>query len=196
MKIAIDIDAVLADFLSMFLKYRNDTYGTSWKRKQFYTYVWAEVFGESKEKMYSVLVDFFSSDYLRQIEPMPGAAKGVKEISKKNRLYIVTSRPRIIADITRDWLNKYFPEIFEKIYFSNQPAYGSFGSTKGEICHQTGADLFIDDQYKYCQECEKEGIKVLLFDNPWNKEDKLPKRIIRVFSWPEIVEIIKIKNSG
>lgn len=194
MLIASDIDAVLGDFLSMYLKYRNDTYNTNWQRDQFYTYVWSEVFQESKEQMYSILSDFFHSDYINAIEPMPGAVEGIERIGKKNKILVVTSRPRLIADATYDWLNKYFPDKFEKVFFSNQPSYGSFGSTKGEICKQVRADMFIDDQFHYCDECNDEGVESLLYDNPWNQGVDLPKHITRVKNWGEIVKIVANKN--
>ncbi len=189
MVIAIDIDAVLGDFLSKFLEYRNDMYGTSWKIDQFYSYVWAEVFKESKEQMYSILTDFFESSYLDEIKPVAGAVEGVRKLKELGHtLDVITSRPRLIKDATNRWIRKHFHHAFNMVYFSNQPAYGSFGDTKGEICHEIRADLFIDDQYNYCQECMAEGIRVFIFDSPWNQNISLPKRILRVFSWKEIVE--------
>ena len=59
MLIAIDIDAVMADLLSMFLKYRNDKYHTAWRREEFYTYEWYKVFGDPKDEMYKILYDFW-----------------------------------------------------------------------------------------------------------------------------------------
>jgi len=192
MLIAIDIDAVLADFLSKFLEYRNKVYQTNFKRNDFYTYVWAEVFKESKEEMYAILSDFFESGYVNQIALISGAKKGIEELKKQGHtIDIVTSRPRFIKDLTLGWLKKNFGDSFKMVYFSNQPAYGSFGSTKGEICHQIKADLFIDDQLVYCKECIKENIKVFLFNNPWNKNIEIPKEITRVFSWAEIIKLTR-----
>jgi 5'(3')-deoxyribonucleotidase len=194
MIIASDIDEVLADFLVMFLKYRNDTYGTDWRTEQFYTYVWSEVFGESKERMYSILSDFFVSDHIRRIRPKRGAVAGIKELAREHTIYVTTSRPRIIAPMTEQWLERHFPNCFTRVFFSNQPAYGSFGATKGEICHSIGADIFLDDQYSYCEECLKEGIEVILFDSPWNRELELPPHVTRVRTWGEATAAIKARD--
>lgn len=192
MMIAVDIDAVLADFLSKFLEYRNYIYHTNYVRDDFYTYIWAEVFGESKEQMYAILSDFFESGYVDQIKPMPGAVAGIGALEKQgHEVYVVTSRPRMIKDLTLRWLRKNFGNVFKAVFFSNQPAYGSFGPTKGEICRQIRAKVFIDDQLSYCRECLEEGRRVFLFDNPWNKDLDVPSGVIRAYSWPEIIENIK-----
>jgi 5'(3')-deoxyribonucleotidase len=192
MVIAIDIDAVLGDFLSQFLKYRNDTYGSSWKRDQFYTYVWSQVFKESKEQMYSIMSDFFNSDYIHEIKLMPGAKEGIDTLKTRGyTLDVVTSRPRLIKRETLKWLDQHFPGEFTRVYFSNQPAYGSFGPTKAMICEEIGAKFFIDDQYHYCEEVAKKGLQVFLFDNPWNQDIDLAPGIERIKTWNEIVSKIK-----
>lgn len=192
MLIAIDIDAVLGDFLTKFLEYRNREYGTSWRREDFFSYVWADVFKESPDQMYAILADFFESQEIKEIEPVPGAVENIRYLKKIGaELDVVTSRPRVIKDLTYEWLDRHFAGSFKRVYFSNQPAYGSFGETKGEICHEIRADLFIDDQYNFCDECYKEGVKVFIFDNPWNQGLVLPKGIERVFSWPEIKDRVE-----
>ena len=188
MLIAIDIDAVMADLLSMFLKYRNHKYGTKWRRDEFFTYEWYKVFEEPKDEMYKILYDFFHSEFMARIEPMPGAIVGVRHLHKSHKLDVITSRPRIIEAETRAWLDLYFPHTFEKIYFSNQPAFNSFGRHKGEICSDIDADLFIDDQYGYGVECAGKGILVFLFDNPWNQGVVLPPNMTRVHDWNEILK--------
>lgn len=192
MIIAIDIDAVLGDFLSQFLKYRNDTYGTQWKRTDFETYVWSQVFKESKEVMYSIMSDFFNSDYFPNIKLMPGAQEGIDALKERGyTLDIVTSRPRLIKRETLRWLDENFPGEFTRVYFSNQPAYGSFGPTKAMVCEEIGASYFVDDQYQYCQEVAKKGIKVFLYDSPWNQDVDLDPGITRIKSWAEVVKKIK-----
>lgn len=191
MLIAIDIDAVLADFLSMFLQYRNDTYKTSFKREDFYTYEWYKVFAEPKDAMYKILYDFFNSEYLTKVEPMPGAIAGVNRLKREHRLDVVTSRPKIITEATFKWIHRFFPNVFSGVYFSNQPAYNSYGPRKGEICIDIGADLFIDDQFGYGKECVEAGILTFLYDSPWNQSVQLPDHMIRVKSWGDITDNVE-----
>ena len=106
MIIAIDIDAVLADFLSQFLQYRNDTYKTEHKREDFYTYEWYKVFAEPHDTMYKILYDFFNSEYMAKIEPMPGAIAGVNRLKREHTLNIVTSRPKMITEASFFLINQ------------------------------------------------------------------------------------------
>jgi uncharacterized HAD superfamily protein len=188
MLIAIDIDAVLADLLSMFLRYRNDTYKTNFKREDFYTNEWYRVFAEPSDLLYKILYDFFKSEYMAKVEPVPGAIAGVNRLKNEHKLVIVTSRPKIIAEETFKWIHRFFPNAFSSIYFSNQPAYNSFGPHKGEICIDVGAELFIDDQFDYGTECAKAGILTFLYDSPWNQSVKLPENMVRVRSWGEVTD--------
>lgn len=64
---------------------------------------------------------------------------------------------------------------------------------KATICKQEKIDLFIDDDARNCAMVEKENIKVLLFDNYYNKEEK---KFDRVYNWEEIyTKIEKIKQT-
>jgi 5'(3')-deoxyribonucleotidase len=192
MKIAFDIDAVLADFLSEFLLWRNDRFNTRWRRSDFWSYQWWEVFAEKPEVMNNILFDFFNSREIHRISPMPGAKRGIRKLKRRgHHMCVITSRPRLISEITQEWLDKHFKDAFEMIYFSNAPQWESFGPSKGEIANSWGADILIDDQIKFCHEAGKFGIPSLLFDNPWNEKDELPENIYRVVTWGDIVRIIK-----
>lgn len=68
------------------------------------------------------------------------------------------------------------------------------GKEKAPICLEENIDLFIDDSIKNCKEVARVNIPVLLFDNNYNKNCMLFKR---VFSWKEIYEEIeRMKNDG
>ena len=48
----------------------------------------------------------------------------------------------------------------------------------------------IDDQPMNVLDCVMKGIRVLLFDQTWNRKMVLPEGVERVMSWEEIVEKI------
>ena len=192
MKIALDIDAVLADFLSEFLHWRNKRFGTRWQRQDFWSYDWHVVFAEERRTLNAVLFDFFHSREIARIRPMPGAQRAVKKLKNLgHELSVITSRPRLIADLTADWLERNFKSAFETVYFSNNPEWHSFGPDKGQIANAWGAELFVDDQSQYCRESAREGIPALLFDSPWNQKDELPENVYRVIVWRDAVRIVK-----
>lgn len=192
MRIAFDIDAVLADFLSEFLIWRNYRFNTRWRREDFWSYHWWEVFAEDERKMYEILFDFFNSKEIKKIEPMPGAKRGVRRLKKRgHQMCVVTSRPRLISELTQEWLVRHFDGCFDMVYYSNAPQWESYGPSKGEITHTWGGDLLVDDQIRFCREANDFDIPALLYDNPWNINDQLPESIYRVITWRDIKRVVK-----
>ncbi len=190
MIIAIDVDEVLADLLSQFIKYHNDLYGTNLRREEFATYNWWEVIGDGYASDKEKILSFFKSPYVDQIEPIAGAQAGVKELKESNELVVVTSRHFSLSVLTEHWLNKYFPDSFSKFYYTKS-VVNQNTLTKLEACRAAGAQLLVDDQYAFADEVADHDIKVLLFNEPWNRTYPEHKCITRVFSWPDILEKIK-----
>lgn len=62
--------------------------------------------------------------------------------------------------------------------------------SKAEICKEIQADILIEDNLKYAQQVAQAGIKVLLFDYPWNQSSNLNPLIIRVCGWKEALNFI------
>lgn len=188
MLVATDIDEVLADFTSAFCEYHNDKYNTSLKRKDFFSYKFTDVYKITRDDVNERLLDFFKTDYFKNIKPIEGAYESIQKIRENHGVIIITSRPHVIADDTNEWIVKHFPGCFSKIYYSYQPNFSCGKFNKYEICKDKGVELFIDDQLKYGINAAKAGIKTLLYDCPWNQEQELPENLIRVKNWQEIVK--------
>ena len=189
MKIAIDIDDVLADFTNSLIRYHNDTYGTSLTIEQFGSYRFWEVWGGTKQEAIKKVKDFFKSHYSDNIVPVDGSVNCVNLIVPNNELIIVTSRPPYLVKKTQNWVQKYFPNIFLATYFTNNH-YTGWGQIKrkSDLCLDLSIDIIIEDSLEYALECSEERIHVLLLTRPWNKSWYLPHRITRVQSWEEILE--------
>ncbi len=103
---------------------------------------------------------------------------------------MLTTRRESINQLTKEWLDKYYPEIFSDYIFSgffDVHNKESINMTKGELAKNINADFLIDDQLKHVQSAASMGIKGLLFgDYTWNKIDKLPKNVTRVKDWKEV----------
>ena len=112
---------------------------------------------------------------------------------------IVTARQQFVADLTKKFVDRHFPGIFESIYFANhflteQEKLSFVSKPKSVICRDVHAQLLIDDSLENALEVAKAGIPVLLFDlhgnYKWNKipddHPPLPDKITRVKNWKEI----------
>jgi uncharacterized HAD superfamily protein len=195
MKIGVDLDEVLADYLTAVLKYYNSAHGTTWKREDFFSYDFWEVWGGTRESMIEEIYAFYQTSYFKEMQVIAGASAGIKELKKDNELFIVTSRQDDIAEVTRQWVEQEFPDIFTEIYFVNGYSRSGQRRTKVEVCEQLEIELLIEDQVKYALECVSDNRKVILFDYPWNRRFDEMTGIFRVADWPEALKLINDFNN-
>lgn len=187
MIIAIDVDEVLATLLNPVIDYHNDMYNTSLTREKFQSYNWWETWGGTKEEAIAKFYDFWETDYPNRIRPIEGSIEGVKAIKKKHELIVITSRQLDFEEQTKKWIQQYFPDTFTQVHFTNALPRSGETRRKVEICLETGAEVLIEDNLSQASECAKAGVRVFLFDCPWNQSESLPQNITRVKSWDEII---------
>lgn len=185
--IAFDIDEVLTPLLQEIIKWHNNKYDTSYKLDDFYTYNYWLVWGGTKDETIKKVIAFCATDHFRNLKPMDGAAKVVRELADKHRLVIITSRRIELEDITRAWIERYFPNCFEEIYFGNHYALGGKSISKPDMCKRAGADVLVDDSPSYVKECAANGIDAYLFgEYPWNKMEETPG-VYRASGWDDLL---------
>jgi 5'(3')-deoxyribonucleotidase len=187
MIVSIDIDEVLADYLSALLEYYNYKYKTSLKRNDFYTYNFWEIWGGTKSRAIKVVSDFHQSNYFKNIRPVAGAYWGVETLNGKCELIIISDRSHRIIEETKKWISKNFPNLFKKIYFTNHFRDNCKNTSKSEICLKLGVQILIEDTLSNAFDFYNSGGSILLLDSPWNQVKNLPDRIYRVFSWNDLI---------
>jgi uncharacterized HAD superfamily protein len=186
MKIGIDLDDTLSNSREKMIEFHNKIYGTHFKLADIKTYNLWEDWGGTLETTIEELEKFHHAKYGDKIMPLEGAKEVLTKLKKNNELYVITARANDVKKITEDWINKYFPNIFSKIYFTNEFPHGVAEITKKKICDTLDIDIFIEDNLEFALECAEPNRKVFLIDHPWNQTDKLPTNIKRVHSWKEI----------
>jgi len=190
MKIGIDLDDVLADFLSAVIEYHNAAYGTSLEREQFKSYKYWETWGGTRNEAIQKVYDFYKTPYFKNMKPVAHSQEAADILKQNNELLIVTSRQYDIAEATREWINRNFPDVFSDVFFANHYSQNGSSKTKKQICDSHGVDVLIEDYPDFALECINPERKILLFDCPWNRDSKLPQEIYRVHSWEEILKFI------
>lgn len=197
MKIAVDIDEVLGEFVSEFLKWYNHEYGTRWTFNDVTDYHWPNFLGKTTEQTVNDAHRFFKTDRFRNLPLVSGAKAGVAELARHHQLYVVTGRQNVVQEITREWLDRNFPDIFKEVEFTNNyPQDSSLTLAKGEMCKRLGCEVLIDDDTRHIESLMKYGVKLIVLYKPWNKYHRLPDSVIRVDGWREIVEAVsKLSNS-
>ena len=190
MNIAIDLDDTLVGLLEQLILFHNDTFGTKLKRDDFNTYFYEEVWGGSREDAIAKVMAFAASPYFQNMRPLIGAVEGVKRLKNLgHNPFLVTGRDNSMKDLTRKLLNQYFSGYFCGIYHTNAYSGGDGWLKKSEVCALLQAPLIIDDDPIHIHDCTDQGIKVLVYDNPWNRIE-LPIGATRVLNWDEIITYV------
>ncbi|KAF9186762.1 hypothetical protein BGZ51_008672 [Haplosporangium sp. Z 767] len=197
--IAVDLDEVLARTSLAIAEFHNDTYGTSLTMEDFVSYDYTKVWGGTREESITKWRLFFDSPYFLKVEPVEGSLETLKLLkSRRFSLVIITARQQFVADLTKKFVDRHFPGIFESIYFANhflteQEKLTFISKPKSVICRDVHAQLLIDDSLENAIEVAKAGIPVLLFDlhgkYKWNKledDQSLPDKVTRVKSWKDV----------
>ena len=195
MKIGIDLDEVLADFMPQLLKYYNGKYKTNFRREQVKEYNFWNLWHCTKEQAIDEVYQFFRSSYANEIQPVIGAKEAVPKLNKNNELFVITSRANDSAEETFRWINKYFSGVFSDIYITNQwNNLYKRTKKKSDICKELGIELIVEDGPEHAIDCASSGLNVLLFDCPWN-ENIIETKIKRIKSWGEALKEIRKINS-
>lgn len=188
MVIATDADGVLTDMSGFNFVYGERFFGHKPTNPSGYTT--AEIFGESKQREFLFGLRHFY-DYCSRLSPRENA---VEVCSKLGSVYVITARKfstqrtplgALSRRLFRKWVDKNdfsFGDIFFCSEVDTPPQKLSF-------CRQISADVMIEDKGDTALFLAENGIKVLLFDAPYN-QDISHENIVRVRSWEEIRNIL------
>ena len=197
-KIAIDIDDVLACGAEGFVGYSNKFWGTKFCADD-YDEDFAKLWGIDNNQLKERMKHYFSTDTLSGYIVKEKSLESLIELKKHYKLKIVTSRNSMFKDMTYEWLDCNFPNIFlnEDVHFSgifdSQDEY-KINKTKKDIIKELDVDYFIDDQLKHCLAVSELGIDVILFgDYKWNQKTDLPQNVSRIHNWEGVLNYFKAK---
>jgi uncharacterized HAD superfamily protein len=199
--IAVDIDGVLNDFATSFVKLSNQHFGTNLTRDDFsedMLNVWQIDANELQKRL-----DFLNRDNMWDKATSISkttALPVLKELKQHYRLIIVTSRPRSIAEYTANSINENFPDIFAEIVMPgiwDEIDSDIHNRTKADICQTVGVNYLIDDQAKHCNATAAVGIKSLLFgDEAWNRNEPIVNGVTRVDDWPAVLSYFQMEQKS
>jgi len=189
MRIGIDFDDVVADSMQVIVDLQNKQYGTSYKLRDATSFHLEDIWGGTKEEWQSKIDEFLSTKHLASLNPMAGVISALDALKKNgHELYIVTGRSENYVEATEQWIEKHFSDTFNGVHYANHiQADPGQRREKSDICKENGIEVMIEDYMKNAKECADAGIRVFLFDQPWN-QGELSANMERVRSWDEIVQ--------
>ncbi len=132
---------------------------------------------------------YFETDNFKKEQPFKEAVAVARSLSQSYDLIVVTARDEIIEQVTREWLDAHFSEIFRAAHFTAHYNLEGKSRSKIEVLQAAEAEYFIDDSLEHVRKAATAGIKCILFgDYPWNRLEKLPTDITRCKNWQEVLD--------
>lgn len=190
LRIAIDIDEVLVPHAKDYLEFHNKKFGTNFDFESFGNFKYWEILGFSLEEI-QVLFKEFSEVY--NFPPFENSQRVISTLAKSHDLFIITSRPLEVKELTLDFLDNNFGNCFNQVLFSGDNN-GEL-KIKSDLCIDLGIDIIIEDSPVIAQKCLDRGVQVFLFDQPWNRELS-GENFIRVYNWEDILNKLKEIENG
>ena len=156
MKIALDVDGVLADVIESWLSYNNTIRPTILKSNISEWDFWKN-HGINKFDFYAELSTCWKS--WKNIPPTEkNIASAVIKLSNLGTVDIVTAREESTHDDVKNWLR------LHQINFKNY-----VGVLEGIEKSQLDYDVFIDDSPLNAKSMLEKGKSVILYSQPWNE---------------------------
>jgi len=180
MRVGVDIDGVLADSLSLWLKELNSYFNKNIQVPQTNLRDICAAYEISEEDLEAFIRER-GSFFVTEPKPLPGATYYLNEIKKNHDIFIISARDESYGKETREWLHKYNLPYDEILLLGSHDKTGA--------CLDNGLHVMIDDMLKVSMEVSSAGVPVVLMDAPYN-QGKLPELVYRARSWREIHKII------
>ncbi len=177
MKIALDVDGVLADIISVWLEQYNKSHKKSVTTEDIVKWDFWKELGFDKYEFYEELSNCWSR--WTEVPPLEqGIANAVEKLHSVGTVHIVTARDAASTKYVKRWLEH------------NGIKYDDYvpvlrGRDKADLDY----DIFIDDSPQNVIGIASKGKNVLLYDQPWNRSVNNQK-IVRIKKLHEAVNVI------
>ncbi|KAJ3882386.1 hypothetical protein F5051DRAFT_394724 [Lentinula edodes] len=183
--IAVDLDDVLSQTNAEVARWHNEQYGTNMTLNDFYYYYyWKNPYWGGLHETHQKVRDFYASMQLYNAAPVTGAREGVKALHDMGfKLIVVTARSSDVKEESWDWINQWFPGLFDSVICTGQFKDATKDGheivtklSKAQVCADLKARLLIDDssenalQVSTSSSAATPPTPVLLFGHyEWNK---------------------------
>ncbi len=163
--IGFDIDGVVADTGSAFIRIVNEEYGiNSITLDDITSFEVVDCLDVDQGIIEEVFARLLDEPLATGLQPMKDAISVLHRFAEEAHLTFITARPH--GEPIARWLKHFLqPAAFEKIRLVAMGAHDN----KTSYIKDMGLKYFVDDRLQTCQMLAREGIKPLVYNQPWNK---------------------------
>jgi 5'(3')-deoxyribonucleotidase len=187
LKIAVDIDGVLADQVGAVLKKIEERYGNRYSRDEINCAHWSFKGRDIWSEITELLTD---PEYVMRLSVIEGSQAAIRQLNK-HYVCVVTARQPEAETATKQWLSTHFPCLTEYYY------------AKTGDKHSIPSDVLIDDFDLNIVEFVKSGPNRhgILFVQPWSINEagieKYADQVHFCRGWQSVVKAIdEIDGTG
>ena len=179
-KIAFDMDDVVADFITLFLKVLKNDVGIDMAIENITNFSVSNCIDLSKRQINKVVSKTVNNPIELDMQMKLGAKEVILKLLKRGPVYFVTARKD--GKIIKAWIESKLgtsPNIIIVAMNSH--------NSKAKALLKRGIEYFVDDRLETCYQIHEAGITPILFTQPHNSESNPFKR---VGSWKKIDSMI------
>ncbi|MFB6147136.1 MAG: hypothetical protein ABEJ08_05555 [Halobacteriaceae archaeon] len=180
MRIAVDVDDVLADRVGAVLPLIRDRYGVEVDRTDVdeWDYVVPGTETVIDEVIHEAAAD---PDHLRGLAPVDGARAAMATLADGHALLVATDRDAALYGDTRAWLD------------DRDIPYDRLVPDPGPAKTAVGADVLVDDRPSTVRRFARERGRAILFEQPWNADSAAATDpdVTVAPDWPAVVDVIQ-----
>lgn len=180
MKIGIDIDGVITDFVTTFIEVVKEKYNLRFGEEDIREHELYKVLGIRKQEA----LELINKTLLHDLQPQRGAVEAIHQLSKSHEIFLITARPPNTGDVTKKWLENHNVK-YNKLIYLNE---GSKDTVEEDL------DVVIDDNLVDIMRWEGKVSLVIVFNHPWNKSLNIKNSFIRAYNWADILDYLKDKK--
>ncbi len=182
--IAFDIDGVVADTMSSFIQIAKDHFGINSIRKEDITSYWLEECLDIPETVIKEIINKILEDpFGTKLKPIEGAVDTIKAICQNCPVYFVTARP--VKEPITEWLYTILEDVPQeriRVVATGQHAM------KPRVLKEIGKTYFLEDHLETCQAIHLAGLRPIVFDQPWNRDDT---PFLRIHNWNQLKRLLE-----
>ena len=189
MRIGLDVDEVLAEFLRGMLPWLREEYGVDVAWRDMHTNAFYEAWHVPEDVARERIDRFLESRVFKELDRVPGSRASVARLAGEHSLVVVTSRPLYVESVTRQWLVKRYGDVFDEVLLTNSHGVGA-STSKAALVDEYGVDVLVDDNPGYCDRVVREtSCDAVLLSKPWNRVE-VDERVFDAVSWGDVEGIV------
>lgn len=178
MRLAVDIDGVLANLVADFVPLMNRRFGCNLTPDDITQYAFEAVAGVPTAEMDDFIRSLISTGFYGGLTPVHGAADALRALRPQAHIHLITSRPAELEAETRDWLHRHTIP-YDALTFRRRPH---------KLRAEDRADVVIEDDLEAALTAATLAPRVFLLDYPYNRcAVPLPEACVRVRGWDEVL---------